>query len=221
MTVPGALALFLVLQRRKDTETNTHRQHVRIVQSHHRILCNNSNCRRSSLLSSSRAASPSLPLCHLTSSVSLVCLTDSKSPSLCPRSLRLPCQSPPHLLLHLLCWPLSLSLSLACLLLYSPSLSASVVSHSLFSLLCFSHSLLAFLLPPAFLFAAVPLPAHLFCLFSSPPLLLSRPESLTPPPPSYFPASVTPANFPLPSASFSCRSPPLLFLSLPLFSFSM
>lgn len=92
--MPGALVPFLVLQRRRGTETNTHRQHVRIVQSHHRILCNNSNCRRSSLLSSSRAASPSLPLCHLTSSVSLVCLTDSKSPSLCPRSLRLPCQSP-------------------------------------------------------------------------------------------------------------------------------
>lgn len=48
----------------KDTGINTHRQHVRIVQSHHRILCNNSNCRRSSLLSllsSSHAASLSLP----------------------------------------------------------------------------------------------------------------------------------------------------------------
>lgn len=92
---------------------NTHRQHGRIVQSHHRILCNNSNCRRSSLLSSlslSRALALSIPpltlprffflspsLCHLTSSVSLVCLTDSKSPSLCPRSLCLPCQSPPSL----------------------------------------------------------------------------------------------------------------------------
>lgn len=35
-------------------------------------------------------------LCHLTSSGSLlVCLTDSKSPSLCPRSLCLPCPPPP------------------------------------------------------------------------------------------------------------------------------
>lgn len=120
--------------------------------------------------------SPSL--CHLTSSVSPVCLTDSKSPSLCPRSLCLPCQSlpaslplpppPPPLL------ALSLSLSLACLLasFLFPFLSLFSFCHPLtclFFFLSLSHSLLPFPLPPAFCFAAMPLPAHLFCLFSSPP----------------------------------------------------
>lgn len=158
---------------------NTHRQHGRIVQSHHRILCNNPNCRRSSIsLSPPCFLSLSPSLCHLTSSVSPVCLTDSKSPSLCPRSLCLPCQSlpaslplpppPPPLL------ALSLSLSLACLLasFLFPFLSLFSFCHPLtclFFFLSLSHSLLPFPLPPAFCFAAMPLPAHLFCLFSSPP----------------------------------------------------
>lgn len=170
------------------------------------------------LFSRCLAFSPSPSLCHLTSSVSLVCLTDSKSPSLCPRSLCLPCQSPPHLLLLLLSWLLSLSLSLTCLLFFSfnppfPSIYLSLSPRLPLSLFFPSPTRsFAFPLPPAFCFAAVPLPAHLFCLFSGPPppLLLSHPDSLTPPP-SYFSASVTPANFPLPSAFLSCRSPPLLF----------
>lgn len=214
----------------KDTGINTHRQHVRIVQSHHRILCNNSNCRRSSLLSSSHAASLSLPrrACVTSPAQSLLSVSQiqnlplsaparsvcpanplptssSSSPGFCP------CHSPS--LAYLLAFlffqpplPLYLSLSL------SPRLPLSLFFPS-------PTRSFAFPLPPAFCFAAVPLPAHLFCLFSGPPpLLLSHPDSLTPPP-SYFSASVTPANFPLPSAFLSCRSPPLL--SSPLLTLSL
>lgn len=169
------------------------------------------------LFSHCLALSPSL--CHLTSSVSLVCLTDSKSPSLCPRSLFLPCQSPPPL-------PTSSSSaglcpchspSLACFLSFLSPLSLSLSLSVCLPLTLFfpspTRSFLPLLL--AFCFAAVPLPAHLF--FSPPPLLLSHPDSLTPP----FSASITPANFPLPSASLSCRSTsPLLSHSLSFCSLS-
>lgn len=172
-------------------KTETHRQHGRIVQSHHRILCNNSTCRCSSLLSLSLSPSPPLPLlCHLTSSVSLVCLTDSKSPSLCPRSLCLPCQSLPssplpHLLLVLLllCWlcPCHSPL-LACLLVsfffssppYLPPCSFLSVTHSLF----FSSPLPlapSFSSTPSSLFLLLcPFLAHLLCLFFHPPPLSPR-----------------------------------------------
>lgn len=91
------------------------------------------------------------------------------------------CPANPHLLfllLHLLlCWPLSLSLSIACV---PSSRFTPLPPHFCLSLspthsfLSFSHSLPAFLLPPVFISAAAPLPAHL--LLS---LLQSTSSSLT------------------------------------------
>lgn len=105
---------------RRSQDGRTHRQHGRIVQSHHGIVRNNSAAAAAAPLLSS-----SLPLplvCHLTSSVSLVCLADSKSPSLCPRSLRLPCQSlpPPSFPPPLLALSLSLLLAYSCPFFSSP-----------------------------------------------------------------------------------------------------
>lgn len=143
----------------KDTGINTHRQHVRIVQSHHRILCNNSNCRRSSLLSllsSSHAASLSLPrrACVTSPAQSLLSVSQiqnlplsaparsvcpanplptssSSSPGFCP------CHSPS--LAYLLAFlffqpPLPLYLSLSLSLSPTPTQSFLSLSHSL---LCF------------------------------------------------------------------------------------
>ena len=93
----------------KDIKRNTHRQYVRIVQSHHRILCNNSNCRRSS----SRAASPSLPLraCVTSPAPSLLSVSQIQNLPLSAPA-RSVCPANPLLLHHLLlllllCWPLS------------------------------------------------------------------------------------------------------------------
>ena len=244
-------------QRRiwKDMKINTHRQHGRIVQSHHRILCNNSNCRRSSLLSSptlsltrslslfssSHAASLFLPLSEPVSphQLSLSCLSHRFKISLSlpplalsampipPPSLSFPPSRPPPflllLLLLLLCWPLSLSLSLARLLTrFLSFLSPLSLSLSLSLSVSVSHLLFSFPSPTRSFFSLYPQPSVLLlcpCLLissvSSPVLLLlSHPDSLTPPP-SYFSASVTPANFPLPSASnLMSQSLPPLSLSL-------
>lgn len=106
-----------------------------------------------------RFLSLSLSLCHLTSSVSLVCLTDSKSPSLCPRSLCLPCQSlpPPSPIPPspppLLALSLSLSLLLASFLFPFLSLFMSV-----------THSLFLFPLPHAPSFSSTP--SLLFCCYA-------------------------------------------------------
>lgn len=171
---------------------NTHRQDGWIVQSHHRILCNNPKCRRSALLylSSSHTASLSLRACVTSPARSLLSVSQiqnlplsAPAHSVCHANRSLPPPSPRLHHLLLLRW-LSLLLSLVCLLsfLWSPT-------H--FFSLSFSHSLPSFQLPLAFCFAAIPLPAHLLCL-------LSHPDSLTPPPP----ASVTPAIFPLPFCFF-------------------
>lgn len=175
----------------KDTGINTHRQHVRIVQSHHRILCNNSNCRRSSLLSllsSSHAASLSLPrrACVTSPAQSLLSVSQiqnlplsAPARSVCPAN---PLPSPPHLLLLLLSWLLSLSLSLTCLLACFSFLSTppSPLSISLSLSLPDSHSVFSFPLPLAPLLSLYPQPSVLLlcpCLLissvSSPVLLLS------------------------------------------------
>lgn len=135
------------------------------------------------------------------------------------RSLCLPCQPPT---------PLSLSSSL---FLRPPPPLASVpvtlprlltrflsflpLSIAVFLCLFYLPLTLFFASPTRSLLSLYPQPSVLLlcpCLLissvSSPVLLLSRPDSLTPPP-SYFSACVTPANFPLPSASLSCRSPSL------------
>lgn len=156
---------------------NTHRQHGRIVQSHHRILCNNPNCRRSSISLSLRLAfSPSLRACVTSPAQSLLSVSQIQNLPLSAPA-RSVCHANPSLPLPPLPPPLlalSLSLSLACLLasFLFPFLSLFSFCHPLtclFFFLSLSHSLLPFPLPPAFCFAAMPLPAHLFCLFSSPP----------------------------------------------------
>lgn len=191
---------------------NTHRQHGRIVQSHHRILCNNPNCRRSSL-SLRLAFSPSLRACVTSPAQSLLSVSQiqnlplsAPARSVCHANPSLPLPPPPPPLLAL-----SLSLSLACLLasFLFPFLSLFSFCHPLtfFRFLSFpspTRSFLSLYPQPSVLLLC---PCLLMSSASSPVLLLllSHPDSLTPPPP----ASVTPANFPLPFASLSCRSPSL------------
>lgn len=198
---------------------NTHRQHGRIVQSHHRILCNNPNCRRSSIslsLSLRLAFSPSLRACVTSPAQSLLSVSQiqnlplsAPARSVCHANPSLP-PSPSRLLL-LLCWLCPChSPSLAYLLpFFSPfSRSFLSVTHSLVCFFSFpspTRSFLSLYPQPSVLLLC---PCLLISSASSPVLLLlllSHPDSLTPPPP----ASVTPANFPLPFASLSCRSPSL------------
>lgn len=152
----------------KDTGINTHRQHVRIVQSHHRILCNNSNCRRSSLLSllsSSHAASLSLPrrACVTSPAQSLLSVSQiqnlplsAPARSVCPAN-PLPSPPPPPPLLASV--PVTLPHLLTCLLFFSfnppfPSiyLSLSLSPTPTQSFLSLSHSLLCFPSTPSLLF---------------------------------------------------------------------
>lgn len=171
----------------KDTGINTHRQHVRIVQSHHRILCNNSNCRRSSLLSllsSSHAASLSLPrrACVTSPAQSLLSVSQiqnlplsAPARSVCPAN-PLPSPPPPPPLLASV--PVTLPHLLTCLLFFSfnPPFPSIYLSLSLPD----SHSVFSFPLPLAPLLSLYPQPSVLLlcpCLLissvSSPVLLLS------------------------------------------------
>lgn len=182
---------------------NTHRQDGRIVQSHHRILCNNSKCCRSALLclSSAHAAWLSLPLSKPVSphQLSLSCLSHGfkislSLPPLALCAMPIPPSRPlsPRLRHLLLLHWLSVFLSLVCLLSFLRS-----PTH------CFS-----FLLPltpffpatPAFCFAAIPSPAHLLCL-------LSHPDSLKPPPTSRF-CHTCKLHSPFPLSLFLCSLSP-------------
>lgn len=167
--------------------------------------------------------SPSPSLCHLTSSVSPVCLTDSKSPSLFPRSLCLPCQSPPSL-------PTLSSSSAGLCPCHSPSLAyfLSFLSPLSFCLFCLPLTLF-FPSPTRSLLSLYPQPSVLLlcpCLLissvSSPVLLLS--SSLTqiawclPPPTSLplshlqtFPSPLLPSHVTVPPSSLSLSSS-VLFL---------
>lgn len=138
---------------------NTHRQDGWIIQSHHRILCNNPKCRRSALLylSSSHTASLSLRACVTSPARSLLSVSQiqnlplsAPAHSVCHANRSLPPPSPRLHHLLLLRW-LSLLLSLVCLLsfLWSPT--------HFFFFLSFSHSL------PSFFPAT---PSLLFCCYT-------------------------------------------------------
>lgn len=130
---------------------NTHRQDGRIVQSHHRILCNNSTCWRSLLLylSSSHAAWLSLPLSEPVSphQLGLSCLSHGFkiSLSLPPLALCAMPIPPSRPLLHVFATFFSSSAGcLRCSPLFASFLS---FGHPLTAFLSFSHSLLSFRLP--------------------------------------------------------------------------
>lgn len=119
---------------KKKKEANTHRQHVRIVQSHHRILCNNSQLSSQALLPSSRAASPPLRACVTSPAQSLLSVSQIQNlPLSAPARSVCPANPLPSTSFLLLCWPLSLSLSLLRVLplSISPTRSFLLVSHSL------------------------------------------------------------------------------------------
>lgn len=148
----------------KDTGINTHRQHVRIVQSHHRILCNNSNCRRSSLsfplLTLPRFLSLAEPVSPHQLSLSCLSHRFKISLSLPPLALSaLPIPSPPPPPPLLASVPVTLPHLLTCLLFFSfnppfPSiyLSLSLSPTPTQSFLSLSHSLLCFPSTPSLLF---------------------------------------------------------------------
>lgn len=178
---------------------NTHRQDGRIVQSHHRILSNNSKCCRSVLLylSASHAAWLSLPLSEPVSphQLGLSCLSHGFkiSLSLPPLALCAMPIPPSRPLLHVFATFFS---SAGCL--RSSPLFASFLSfgHPLTAFLSFSHSLLSFRLPQPSVLLLYP------CLLISSASSLTQIAWSLPRPP----ASVTPANLPLPFASLSLLS---------------